>query len=371
MKKWMLAIGLTVVAASVAFCQETKAPVRIAMVGLVHDHALGFIPLLRESKDAVLVGIVEPDHDLAHRYAERFQLGQNLFYDSLDDLLAHTNARAVAIFSSAFGHRAAVEESAAHHLDCMMEKPLAVNLDHAIAIAKAAKKNGVNVIVNYETTWYPGNQEVGDLVRNGDFGELRKVVTHMGHRGPKEIGCSETFLSWLTDPKLNGGGALVDFGCYGADLATWLMGDVRPTSVTCVTQHIKPDIYPKVEDEATVVVTYPRTQAIFQASWNWPFDRKDMEVYGKTGYVIVPTRDRLRVRIQGASKETERAAKPTVRPMTDSVSYLAAIVRKEIQPSGLSALPVNMVATEILDAARKSAATGKRVDLPAKAPYVE
>jgi predicted dehydrogenase len=369
MKNWMLAFGMAAFLAQAAFGQETKPPVRLAMIGLAHDHATGFIPQLRASKDAELVGIVEPDQEVARRYAEKFHLDQSLFYASLADLLAHTNAQAAAVFTTAFDHRAAVEECAARGLDVMMEKPLAVNMEHAVAIAKAAAKAGINVIVNYETTWYPGNQEVDAMVRNGDLGDLRKIVVHDGHRGPKEIGCSETFLSWLTDPKLNGGGALVDFGCYGADLATWLMGGVRPTSVTALTLHIKPDVYPKVEDEATILVAYPKAQAIIEASWNWPFDRKDMEVYGKTGYVLVPNRNTLRVRLAGAEKESERAADPIAKPMTDSISYFAAVVRKEIQPSGLSSLPVNLVVTEILDAARKSAATGKRIELPAKAPY--
>ena len=81
---------------------------------------------------------------------------------------------------------------------------------------------------------------------------------HHGHRGPQEIGCSQEFLSWLTDPVLNGGGALNDFGCYGADLATWFMDGQAPQSVFAITQQIKPDVYPKVEDDATIVVMRPQ-----------------------------------------------------------------------------------------------------------------
>jgi len=200
------------------------------------------------------------------------------------------------------------------------------------------------------------------------IGDLRKIVVHDGHRGPKEIGCSQTFLSWLTDPKLNGGGALPDFGCYGADLMTWLMGGERPTSVFAVTQQIKPDIYPKVEDEATVIVTYPKTQGIIQASWNWPFDRKDMEIYGKTGYVLAPRKDLLRIRKAGAPEtELELSAPPQSRP-NDQLTYLVSVVRGEFKPSGLSGLDVNLTVTEILDAARESARTGKRIDLPPSRP---
>jgi predicted dehydrogenase len=190
-------------------------------------------------------------------------------------------------------------------------------------------------------------------------------VVHDGHQGPREIGCSETFLKWLTDPVLNGAGALTDFGCYGADLMTWLMGGQRPTSVFAVTQQIKPNVYPKVEDEATIVVTYPKTQGIIQASWNWPFSRKDMEVYGATGYVLAPNGDLLRVR-KAHGEETEVKLPPTPQgsPMQDQIAYLTSIVRGETRPSGLSSLEVNLVVTEILDAARESARTGKRIDLP-------
>ena len=154
----------------------------------------------------------------------------------------------------------------------------------------------------------------------------------------------------------------MDFGCYGADLMTWLMDGQRPTSVFAVTQHFKPDVYPEVEDEATIVLTYPKAQGIIQASWNWPFDRKDMEIYGQTGYVIVPRPDKLRVR-RANSAEVETTPEPLSGTQADPLSYLAAVVRGEIKPSGLSSLPVNMTVMEILSAARESAQTGRRVDL--------
>jgi predicted dehydrogenase len=345
------------------FAAEPAAPVRYAIVGLVHDHARGFIPGAKDRRDVELVGIVEANQDLANRYAQRFNLSSNLFFANLDDLFAKTKVDAVATFTSTFDHKEVVEKCAPRGVTVMMEKPLAVSMKHARAIQAAAKKGGIDVLVNYETTWYPGNHQMYSLVRDQKaIGELRKVVVHDGHRGPKEIGCSADFLAWLTDPVLNGGGALTDFGCYGANLITWLMDGQRPLSVFAVTQQIKPNIYPKVDDEATIIVTYPNMQGIIQASWNWPFDRKDMEVYGQSGYVHVPRRDLLKVRLPN-SAESEKTPPPLKGPEADPLSYLAAVVRKEIKPSGLSSLPVNMVVTEILDAARESARTGKRVNL--------
>jgi len=340
------------------------APVRFAIFGLAHDHAAGFIPRAKDRHDIQLVGIIEPRADLVSRYAKRYQLDSSLFFSSLEELLAKTNIQAVATFTSTFDHRRVVELCAAKGLNVMMEKPLAVNMEHARAIEAAAKKSNIQVVVNYETTWYAGNQAAYALVHEQKaIGELRKIVVHDGHRGPKEIGCSEAFLEWLTDPVLNGAGALTDFGCYGADLTTWLMKAQRPTSVFAVTQHIKPEVYPKVEDEATIVVTYPKAQAILQASWNWPFDRKDMEIYGQSGYVLVPRADKLRVR-RANQTETETTPEPLTGPQADPLSYLAAVVRGDLKPEGLSSLSVNIVVTEILDAARESARTGKRIDLP-------
>ncbi len=340
-----------------------NGPVRFAIYGLSHDHAAGFIPRTRGRQDIELAGIVEPRQDLVARYAQRFHLDTNLFCASLEALLARTNVQAVATFTSTFEHQHVVEQCAARGIHVMMEKPLAVNMKHARAIAAAAKQGRIQVIVNYETTWYPGNQAAYALVHEQHtLGDLRKLVIHDGHRGPKEIGCSADFLAWLTDPVLNGGGALTDFGCYGADLMTWLMDGQRPTSVFAVTQHIKPNVYPKVEDEATIVLVYPKAQGIIQASWNWPFDRKDMELYGQTGYVLVPRPEVMKVRKAGAA-ETEVTPPPLTGAQADPLSYLAAAVRGDLQPAGLSSLTVNMVVTEILDAARESARTGKRVTL--------
>jgi len=354
---------LALVAFSYTSHAQDKVPVRFAIIGLTHDHAGGFIPRIHDTPEVQLAGIVEPKAELVARYARRFKLETNLFYSSLDELLAKTNIQAVATFTSTFEHRRVVEMCAPKGIHVMMEKPLAVNMEHARAIDSAAKKGRIQIIVNYETTWYPGNQAAYAIVHDQhEIGDLRKIVVHDGHRGPKEIGCSADFLEWLTDPVLNGAGALTDFGCYGADLVTWLMDGQQPASVFAVTQHIKPEVYPKVEDEATIVITYPKAQAILQASWNWPFDRKDMEIYGQTGYVLVPRRDLLRVRKSGGV-ETETTPPALAGAQADPLSYLAAVVRGETQPSGLSSLAVNMVVTKILDAARESAKTGKRVDL--------
>jgi predicted dehydrogenase len=231
-----------------------------------------------------------------------------------------------------------------------------------MAIRAIARERHVQVLVNYETTWYASNREVFVEAGQGKLGEIRKVVVHDGHEGPKEIGVEPEFLSWLTDPVRNGAGAMFDFGCYGADLMTVLMHGEAPVSVTAVAQTDKPDIYPKVDDDATLILRYAKAQAVLMPSWNWSFSRKDMEVYGTGGYAITVGADRLRVRYRGEKEESQTAAAPLGKAESGSLSYLAAVLRGQLKPDGdLSSLDTNMVVVQILDAGRRSAQTGRTV----------
>jgi predicted dehydrogenase len=344
-------------------CAAEAEPLRVAIAGLVHGHVEGFFSNSMKRPEIRIVGISDPDRGLFDRYAAQFGLDSALYHADLEEMLRTTKPQAILVYSNTFDHRKIVELCAKHHIPVMMEKPLAVSLQDAHAIERAAREAQIQVLVNYETSWYPSNHAVFGTVHAGAIGDVRKVVVHDGHKGPKEIGVSQEFLKWLTDPKLNGGGALFDFGCYGADLMTWLMNGERPLSVTAVTQQIKPDIYPHVDDEATVILTYPKAQAILQASWNWPFDRKDMEVYGRTGYVITVGRDNLKVRRAEDKEEKIIGAQKVPFPYDDSLTYLRAVVLNGLKPDALSSLETNVIVTEILDAALQSAATGKTVNM--------
>lgn len=360
-----LVFTLILCACSVVACgQDSSTPFRVGIVGLVHGHVGGFFEHSLHLPEIQVVGIAEPDQTLVARYAHKFSIDRALFFSNLEDMLVKAHPQAVLVYTNTFDHRKVVEICARHGVHVMVEKPLAASFEDASAIETAAHAGKIQVLVNYETTWYRSNRAAYDLVHDGTVGEIRKVVVHDGHQGPKEINVEPEFFAWLNDRKLNGAGALYDFGCYGADLMTWLMNGQRPTSVTAVTQRIKPDIY-AVDDEATVILTYPKAQAILQASWNWPFDRKDMEVYGKTGQVITVRRDHIRLRRAG-EEEKLVAAKALAPPEDSSLAYFRAVVVEGMKPAGLSSLETNMVVSEILDAARRSAASGKTVALPAK-----
>jgi predicted dehydrogenase len=349
--------------ASLAIAQDAP-PLRVAIAGLDHGHVDGFFRALQKRKDVEIVGVFDPDPGLHAKYGKLYGIAGDLFFTDLGAMLDKVKPEAVATFTNTFDHLAVVEACASRKIPVMMEKPLAVGMDHARAIQNAAASSGIPVIVNYETTWYRSHAEMHNLIKEQRaMGDIRKMVAMDGHQGPKEINVPPEFFSWLSDPVKNGAGALFDFGCYGANLMTWMMDNQRPIRVTAMTQQIKPEIYPRVDDEATVLVEYPHAQGIIQGSWNWPFARKDFEVYAQRGYADAIGGNSLRVRLPGQQEETRTPAQITP-DERDSVSYLIAVVRGRRKPAGLSSLENNMIVIEILAAARESAKSGKSVTLP-------
>jgi predicted dehydrogenase len=278
-------------------------------------------------------------------------------------MLATKKPGAVLGYNPVAEHVAIVRICAPLGIPVMVEKPLAATLSQAKEMETLAKQYHIKVLTNYETTWYPSCHAVYNTINSDSIGQIKKIVVHDGHQGPREIGCSEAFLSWLTDPVLNGAGALNDFGCYGADLMTWLMKGARPVAVTAITRHYKPGIYPKVEDDATVIVEYPAATGLIEASWNWPFSIKDMEVFGQTGYLHALDRNNIVSRMRENIRET-KIANPLNAPIDNAISYLNAVLKQQLPgDNDLSSLSYNMIVMEILDAAKRSALAGKRIRL--------
>ena len=341
-------------------------PLRVVIAGMVHGHVDGFLSGAVKRKDIEIVAVAEPERALFDEYAKKFALEAKLYHADLGEAISATKPQVVLVYTSTYDHRKMVELSAKaspRPKAVMMEKPLAVSTEDALAIAKVSAEAKMPVLVNYFANWEPSRHAAYDAAHSGEIGEVRKVVAHDGHKGPKEIGVGPEFLSWLTDPKLNGGGALYDFGCYGADFMTWVMNGERPLTVTAVTMQIKPDVYPKVDDDATIVLTYPKADAILQASWNWPFGRSDVEVYGKTGTVFTRGRDEIELRLAGNKEAKKIGAKSLAEPQNDPILYLRAVVFDGMKPEGPGSLEMNVVVAEILDAARESAKTGKTVKM--------
>lgn len=342
-------------------------PLKLGVAGLTHGH-VGWILSRGSHSDINMVGIVEHNKELAQRFSEQYGFPMSMVYSTMEDMIKATKPDAVAAFGNIKDHLAVVEACAPKGIHVMVEKPLATSLEDAQKIEALAKKHNIHVLTNYETSWYETNFKAQDLLEEGKIGELRKVIIRDGHKGPKKIGVSKEFLEWLTDPSLNGGGAILDFGCYGANLMTWLMKGKKPKSVTAIVQQLQPENNPKVDDDATIILTYENSMAILEPSWNWPIGRKDMELYGEKGALYADNANQLRIRIStGYSSFTEEILffkdRPT--PYNDPFSVLAAVINGslKLEPFGPYTLENNMISMEILQASVDSSQSGKTVQL--------
>jgi predicted dehydrogenase len=366
-------LALLAVHANAALDATAGPPMRVGIVGMVHGHVDGFLkgggltPAggILSRADVQLVGIVEPDQRLFDSYAQRYHLPASLHFRNIREMVAQAHPRAVLVFTAPSEHRRVIEECAALGVHVMVEKPLTISYKDALAIQDAAEQGKIHVLVNLETSWYASNSEAFHLLKQGALGPVVKTIFRDGHPGPKQIGVPPEFLAFLNDPKQNGAGALFDFGCYGPNLMTWLMDGEVPLSVTAVTRQLQPSLYPQVDDEAEIILNYKNAVAIVQASWNWPFNLKQMDVYGRTGYAKAIDSEKIEVRRENESEGQMMKGSRLAAPYDDPLHFMAAVLNGEIQEGNSpSSLQTNMTVSEILDAAKQSAQSGKTVSLP-------
>ncbi|MBP1540268.1 MAG: Gfo/Idh/MocA family oxidoreductase [Prevotella sp.] len=359
MKRFVIFMLLVTVSCHVAFGEDGS--LRLAVAGVSHGHLWEVVSRMNRG-DFQVVGVAEPRDEYRKNNELAKRLDASLFYADLGEMLDKTKPEVVVAYGSIYDHLSVVEACAPRGVHVMVEKPLAVNEKAARRMEKLAKKYGIKVLTNYETTWYSTNQYARRLIEEGKIGTPLRINIYDGHEGPKEIGCGPMFLEWLTDPVLNGGGAVVDFGCYGANLATWLLRGQKPKSVYAVLKQHKPDVYPRVDDDATIVVEYLGCTVQIMASWCWPKNRKDMYVYGSKGSIFQLTPTQMETRIGGHDSGVFEAPQLSS-PYNDSFRYLRAVVRGEIElePHDLCSLENNLMVVKILDAARRSARSGRPV----------
>lgn len=142
------------------------------------------------------------------------------------------------------------------------------------------------------------------------------------------------------------------------------MDGQAPIAVTAITRQIKKDVYPKVDDDATILLEYPGATGIIEASWNWPFAIKDMEVFGETGYIQAVDPQTLRIKEKEQAPYSTKTAAPFPETFRNHLNYLSALLSKQITgKDDLSSLENNLIVVRILEAAKASAKSGKRVPL--------
>ena len=346
-----------------SFSQAAKT--RIAIVGLNHDHVWELLRYIQNEPQADLVGIADNHPDLVEK--AKSQVPQTVkFYSDYVEMLDQARPQAVFVTTENDRHLEILRQCARRHIHYSTEKPMAGNAAEAREMQHLAEAANIHLMVNYWNVWTPSTHELLHRVKSGDIGAISRISVVYGHEGPREIGVSREFAEWLYDPAKNGGGAIMDFGCYGAELALWLKG--RPTRVFATTAKLKTEQHNRVDDDATIVLEYPDGSATIQPSWDWPYTMDRTYVFGSKGGLL-STRDGLFLRLSSA------AATPTAidgEPVTlgalshetsNPIAYLIDHIRTNQPIEDPLSAGLNVRVMEILDAARESVRTGQAKEL--------
>jgi len=262
---------------------KIKPKFRIAALGLCHDHVWENLKDLQGVGPARLVAVAEPHRALRARAQKEFGCAT---YADYETLLQRELLDAVLIFADNATGAKLAELAAKRGLHVLIEKPLAANLAGADRVLAAARKTKTRIMVNWPVAWWPQLRHALTLAAAGKIGHVWQVKYRAAHNGPREMGASKYFCDWLYDPQRNGGGALIDYCCYGAALARRLLG--RPRSVTAVAGRLcKGDM--RAEDNAVLLMSYPRALAVAEASWTQIgyLSSYVTMIYGTTGTLLV------------------------------------------------------------------------------------
>ncbi len=187
------AILLTLIVQASTFATDTsdEQPVRIGVVGLVHGH-VGWILGRQDDRDVEMVGIAEADYGLALRLSKRFGFDMEMVYSSVEEMLDATQPDAITVFSNIYDHLSATKYAAQRGIHVMVEKPLAISLDHAQKMKSIADSSGIHLLTNYETTWYPSVHYAKSVLPS--LGEVRKIAVRDGHLGRLKLVLAQNFL---------------------------------------------------------------------------------------------------------------------------------------------------------------------------------
>ncbi len=355
-RRFVSSVLLLLVTATTASAQE----IRIALVGLVHSHVWGHLGTALKQEHATLVGIAETNPELIAE-ARRRGAADSLFRSDWRKMIDTDKPNVVWAFVENNRHGEIVEYCAPRKIHVIFEKPLASTYPQALRIQKLARQHGIQVMTNYQMAWWPTNYEAKRVADAGTLGKVWRLRGIVGHGGPgTPTGLNKWFFNWLTDPEQNGAGSLVDFGCYNALWSLWYLG--KPQRVYAHVNQLRPETFPKVEDNATLLLSYPNGVGLFEASWDLPRSFQDLEIFGRDGSLYM-TREKLTMR-KGRDPEATVEAAPLAPTRREPIAYMVDAIRTGRALDGPVALDINVDVIEILEAAKRSLKTGAAVRLP-------
>jgi predicted dehydrogenase len=296
-------------------------------------------------------------------------------YDDYREMLDKEKLDFVIFCPENARHAEVAQAIAAHGAHMLTEKPMADSMRHATRMATAARSAGVSLVVNWPSAWSPAVRTMHRLVREGAIGTLWQFKNRYGSRGPLSHGSTHPGVDGrateMTDAEKGatwwhqagtGGGALLDYCCYGAALSRWFVGEPATAAMGMKANLQTP--YGDADDNAVIAVRFPKAMAILEATWSTVDHAIPIGpiAYGSTGTILTERRDDKQVVVirRGAGKDPE-VIEPDAMP--EGRETLGKEVLHHLNTGeplwDLLDLDFNLDAMAILDAGRRSAESGK------------
>jgi predicted dehydrogenase len=330
---------------------------RLAVMGVAHVHARSLIQQARELDEVAVVGICDPlRQQTAEALAKEFEIPR--VFDSYQDLLEAARPEAVLCCAENARHVDAVEACARAGVAVMVEKPLAASYQQAVRMAELNKATGVRIMTNWPFIYHAVYHRLCEVVREGVLGQVFGFRLRAGHAGPTGgVRPADEGSGWWFSRAL-GGGALLDFCCYGACLCQWLLAQPAQ-QVMAMAERLVYD-FGDTEDNAIMLVRYPKALAIFEATWTQRADPGPggPVVWGTGGTAVLGEQGTVRL-LRGGHEERLGGGELPLAP--NGPAHFVECVRTGKPFHEVLALEHNVQVMAILEAGLRSAQQGRAV----------
>ncbi|MCL6431092.1 MAG: Gfo/Idh/MocA family oxidoreductase [Anaerolineae bacterium] len=191
-------------------------------------------------------------------------------YEDYREMLEKERFDAIIFCPENARHGEVAEAIAEKGIHMLTEKPMAASLSEGLRMARAVKAAGVALMVNWPTTWSPAIRAMKRLIDEGVIGEVWEVKWRNGaSMGPlsysdPQPSDAEKGAEWWHQAA-QGGGALLDYCCYGACLARWFIGE-RAVAAMGMRANLRSH-YGDADDNAVITVRFPSALAVLEATW--------------------------------------------------------------------------------------------------------